>query len=184
MTGPRPVLGMWGHSHAGYHREMLVSFDKSLNLINWTHILLSLKRRRKVYYALVCMIPWRCLCPRQSDGCLSTPTSCSFSVFPFSHSVYFFFSFFHIHCWCWTFVCCPPPTPTPPGLCPMSPCRAWWASAMRGSAGINLGNLISGAVVPALNISISLGWLAGWLVVPELDLRWPAAGEGGRQGEV
>lgn len=53
-------------------------------------------------------------------------------------------------------------SPPPPRLCPMSPCRAWWASAMRGSAGINLGNLISGAVVPALNISISLGWLAGW----------------------
>lgn len=32
---------------------------------------------------------------------------------------------------------------------------------MRGSAGINLGNLISGAVVPTLNISISLGWLGG-----------------------
>lgn len=45
-------------------------------------------------------------------------------------------------------------------------CRAWWESAMRGSAGINLGNLISGAVVPTLNSSISLGWL----VVLELDL--------------
>lgn len=33
---------------------------------------------------------------------------------------------------------------------------------MRGSTGINLGNLISGAVVLALNISISPGWLAGW----------------------
>lgn len=54
----------------------------------------------------------------------------------------------------------------PPGRCPPSPCRAWWESAMRGSAGINLGNLISGAVVPTLNISISLGWL----VVLELDL--------------
>ena len=61
----------------------------------------------------------------------------------------------------------------PPGLSPLSPCRARLESALRGPAGINLGNLISGAVVPALNISISLGWLA----VLELDLCWPAAGE-------
>lgn len=53
-----------------------------------------------------------------------------------------------------------------PGLCPLSPCRAWLESAMRGLAGINLGNLISGAAVPALNISISLDWLR----VLELDL--------------
>jgi hypothetical protein len=36
---------------------------------------------------------------------------------------------------------------------------------MKGLAGINLGNVISGAVVPALNISISLSLpacLAGW----------------------
>lgn len=55
----------------------------------------------------------------------------------------------------------PPPLPTTtttPSLCPLSPCRAWLESAMRGSAGINLGNLISGALVPALNISISPGW--------------------------
>lgn len=32
---------------------------------------------------------------------------------------------------------------------------------MRGSAGINLGNLISGAVVPTLNISISPELAAG-----------------------
>lgn len=51
---------------------------------------------------------------------------------------------------------------------------------MRGSAGINLGNLISGAVVPTLNISISLGWL----VVLELDLRWQAAGGRGPEGGV
>lgn len=53
-----------------------------------------------------------------------------------------------------------------PSLCPLSPCRVWLESAMRGLAGINLGNLISGAAVPALNISISLDWLR----VLELDL--------------
>lgn len=81
------------------------------------------------------------------------------------------FQFFHFHSQCNFFnftvsivgvECLFVVFPPPPRLCPMSPCRAWWASAMRGSAGINLGNLISGAVVPALNISISLGWLAGW----------------------
>lgn len=33
--------------------------------------------------------------------------------------------------------------------------------SQRESAGINLGNLISGPVFSALNISISLGWLTG-----------------------
>lgn len=65
-----------------------------------------------------------------------------------------------------------------PGLCPPSACRARWESATRGSAGINLENLISGAVVAALNISILLGSLA--LLGPD---PWrPAAGEGGREG--
>lgn len=71
----------------------------------------------------------------------------------------------------------------PPGLCPLSPCRAWLESAMRGSAGINLGNLISGAVVPALNISISLGWLAGGAGAgPVMASSWGGRGEGSREG--
>lgn len=41
----------------------------------------------------------------------------------------------------------------------LSPCGL--ESVVRGSAGINLGNLISGPVFTALNISISLGWLTG-----------------------
>ena len=49
---------------------------------------------------------------------------------------------------------------------------------MRGSAGINLGNLISGAVVPALNISISPGWLLGAGAGPVMASSW-----GEREGE-
>lgn len=45
-------------------------------------------------------------------------------------------------------------------------CRTQLETAMRESTGTNLGNLISGPVVSALNISISPGWLAAL----ELDL--------------
>lgn len=84
----------------------------------------------------------------------------------------FVFEFFRVSRQSGVFVCCFP------GPCPLSPCRAWWESAMRGSAGINLGNLISGAVVPALNISISPGWLLGAGAGPVMASSW-----GEREGE-
>lgn len=55
---------------------------------------------------------------------------------------------------------------------------------MKGLAGINLGNVISGAVVPALNISISLSFpacLAGWGLA--YGGQAPLDGSGGAGGQ-
>lgn len=196
MTGLRLVLGMWGLSTW----EFLVSFRFIKALISitfikkfahiickgdigWSWITIMIHREFFAWDVMHPMFGWcdvSVSCFTQMHVCPHTclfklpPLPCSVSVFSFSHSA----SFFSFWMFCSFIVIVECLFVVPPGLCPLSPCRAWRESAMRGSTGINLGNLISGAVIPALNISISLGWLA----VLELDLWWPATGEEGEEG--
>lgn len=79
-----------------------------------------------------------------------------FSLFSSSSSFVVIFFFSCIHCQRLMFVCLLFPLVS---ALLLSPCGL--ESVVRGLAGINLGNLISGPVFTALNISISLGWLTG-----------------------